>query len=134
MAATKRKTPPEGTKAKAPSKRKAQPKDRTFYANTLLFTFERLGLSQNAIQLLKLLDEMQQGSITENELGRKIRLSPAFSKALTDTITLCTDTMIEDPSEAGECAVIIKKCNGMRKISGICISPFPKTIMLYNAN
>lgn len=82
-----------------------------------MMTHKRLGLSQNAITLLKHLDEVRLGCIDEDDLGRKIRLSSAFHKAILDTITHCTDMMVEKPDEGVECAQIVKKCTEMMEIS-----------------
>lgn len=116
MRSTKRKSPPT-VSSQAATKQRVAPKGRTFYADSLLNTFKRLRLSSNVISLLKSLDEVRQGSIQEDDLGRKIRISPSHRKALLDTISQCTDTMVKGSSESGECAIIIKKCTDMIEIT-----------------
>jgi hypothetical protein len=122
MGSTKRKTRLDASKSPA---KKSKPNDnnrtfdndRTFFQETLLMTHKRLGLSQNIITLLEYLDDVRLGSIDEDDLGRKIRLSDAFQKAIIDTITHCTNTMVEKPFEVEEHAKIVKKCTQMWEIS-----------------
>ena len=116
MRPSKRKIPPAAA-TQAATKQKITPRERTFYADTLLQTFQRLQLSPIIILLFKSLDEVRQGIIQEDDLGRKIRLSAPFRKALLDTISQCTETMVDDSSEADECSMIIKKCTNMIEIS-----------------
>ena len=118
MASTKRK-PPSGLASRGgvSKKQKPLPQDRTFFQDTLLFTHKRLGLSENAVTLLKYLDEVKLGGMDKDDLARKIRLSPAFYKALLDTVNWCSIMMVQRPLEGLERLQIIEKCTEMMEIS-----------------
>jgi len=59
---------------------------KSFYVQRLKCLHTRYKLSDNAIRLLKALDDHHTGAAQDDALGRLVRLSPNMRKAATETI------------------------------------------------
>lgn len=93
--------------------------DRDLYALETLRIPERYRLSNNAVLLLRTYNDFRAGAIDEDEVGRRMRLSPNLRKALSDTVAACTKIMENDAAEVSICADIIRKYTNLLKIAGV---------------
>ena len=64
---------------------------KSFYIQRLKCLHTRYKLSENAIRLLKALDDHHTGAAQDDALGRLVRLSPSMRKATTETIAKVDD-------------------------------------------
>lgn len=90
----------------------------TFYAHQTLNLHARYNLSDNAKKLLRAHDEWRMGSLGQEELGRRVRMSVDNRKAITDTITKCAATMRKKPADTKNCIDIIQACTEILDAAG----------------
>ncbi|KAF4635328.1 hypothetical protein G7Y89_g2770 [Cudoniella acicularis] len=99
--------PPKRQRTRPPA---AKGSTQSWFIDQLYKLPERLGLSRNAQELLKSLDEVQQGSMEAVDLGRMLRLSLPLRQAIPQIVNQCLDFMKGHPEEATICFSTIQKC------------------------
>lgn len=91
-----------------------------YYAQQMLDIHNRYALSENARDLLRAHDDWKTGRITQDDLGRLVRLSPNMRQAIIDTIRKVNNTMKNKPGEQKWCIEIIQACTDMLTALGKC--------------
>lgn len=84
----------------------------------------RFGLSANVLQMFHQLDDYHMGLISEDELGKMVRLSPQMRKSITETIAKCAGIMEKKPEEMKTCVAVIQNCTEILTAAGRLAYPF----------
>ncbi|KAM7209257.1 hypothetical protein V8F20_000595 [Naviculisporaceae sp. PSN 640] len=82
----------------------------TYYAQQMLDLHNRYNLSENMRELLKAHDQWRMGHISQDQLCRKLKMSPKMRQACIETIAKVNNTMKKKPEEQKMCVEIIQAC------------------------
>lgn len=93
----------------------------TFYAQEMLDLHNKYNLSENARTLLRAHDQWRMGQISQEDLGRMVKMSPKMRQAIIDTITKVNNTMKKKPEEQKMCIEIIQACTDLLTALGKCL-------------
>ena len=92
----------------------------------------RFGLSANVAKMLRQLDDYHMGHISEDELGKMVRLSPQMRKSITETISKCAGIMEKKPEEVKYCVAIIQSCTEILTAAGKFLPPRSPTTSFHH--